>query len=352
MDHSHHHDNMQHSSSTNPSMGKSGHDHHKMMINDFKKRFWISLMVSIPVVVLAPMIQDLFGYKLAFPGAGFLIFILSSIVFFYGGFPFLQGLFKEVKNGADFNILQLNIDEPSGGVTTIPATLAVLTPWDQNEIDTTRSLLFTPKVFGPSNMVNGPFVIDGNSFDLNIINQTIPLNNVEIWEITNQTMIAHPFHIHDVQFYLLTRNGVPVPENERGRKDVVLIPPQFGSIRFITKFEDFADDEVPYMYHCHMLTHEDDGMMGQFTVVGNATGTGELNNAAIEIFPNPTSNAITIKNLTPYTIEIYNTTGQLIEQKMKIEGAVTYDLSAYAPGVYYFNIKTNESNHMYKIIKI
>ncbi|KAA3638942.1 MAG: T9SS C-terminal target domain-containing protein [Bacteroidetes bacterium] len=254
-------------------------------------------------------------------------------------------------NGADFNILQLNVQEPSGGVTTIPSELVSVTPWDQNDVDTTRNLLFTPETFGPSGMVNGPFVIDGNSFDLNVINQVIPLDNVEIWEITNQTMIAHPFHIHDVQFYLLTRNGVQVPENERGRKDVVLIPPQFGTIRFITKFEDFADDEVPYMYHCHMLTHEDEGMMGQFTVVDFTTGVHEFEEASISVYPNPASQSVTLKGLKSSVIELFNTSGQLLEHRETNNEVESIGLSHYSPGIYYLKVKGMDMNRTFKVIK-
>ncbi|MCB9326417.1 MAG: multicopper oxidase domain-containing protein [Lewinellaceae bacterium] len=263
----------------------------------------------------------------------------------------IPGYSSNPLNGADFNILQINVDEPSGGVTTIPTHLTMLTPWDQNDVDTTRNLLFTPEAFGPSGMVNGPFVIDGNSFDLNVINQVIPLDNVEIWEITNQTMIAHPFHIHDVQFYLLTRNGVPVPENEQGRKDVVLIPPQFGSIRFITKFEDFADDEVPYMYHCHMLTHEDEGMMGQFTVVDYSTGIHEFEGESISLYPNPTTQSVTLKGLKPSVIELFNTSGQLLEQRETSKNLESFGLSNYSSGVYYLKVKDMDMNRTFKVIK-
>ena len=254
-------------------------------------------------------------------------------------------------NGSDFDILQLAVGEPTGGVTTIPSTLVDVTPWNESDVDATRNLLFAPKNFGPSNVVNGPFVINGASFDINVINETIPLNNIEIWELTNQSMIAHPFHIHDVQFYILSRNGVPVPANEQGRKDVVIVPPQFGTVRFITKFEDFADDEVPYMYHCHMLTHEDDGMMGQFTVVGNPTAVSETGEEIFSIYPNPTSNVVTLNGHMPATIELFNTSGQLLEKKEMTGGNGQFDLSGYASGVYYFNVISAESSKAYKVVK-
>ncbi len=255
-------------------------------------------------------------------------------------------------NGTDFDILEIVVGEPNGeGVSTIPGNLVEATPWSVTEVDTTRTLLFTPKVFGPSNMVNGPFVINGVSFDLDVINETIPLGNVEIWEITNQTMIAHPFHIHDVQFYILDRNGVAVPENERGRKDVVIVPPQFGTVRFITKFEDFADDEVPYMYHCHMLTHEDDGMMGQFTVVSTMVGTDDFGKESLSIAPNPTADYVTIKGLNSAVIEVYNTTGIQVERRVANSDTETFSLANYPAGAYFFNIINDNQTHSYKVIK-
>lgn len=73
------------------------HDHHAHMIKDFKKRFWISLLISLPIVVLAPMIQDLLGYELRFNNDRYAQFALSSIIFFYGAWPFLKGAKDELK---------------------------------------------------------------------------------------------------------------------------------------------------------------------------------------------------------------------------------------------------------------
>ncbi|MBU1820912.1 MAG: cadmium-translocating P-type ATPase [Bacteroidetes bacterium] len=78
-------------------MGREGHDHHKMMIDDFKKRFWISSVITIPILVFSPMIQDLLGYELLLPGNPYILFALSTIVYFWGGWPFLKGFWKEIK---------------------------------------------------------------------------------------------------------------------------------------------------------------------------------------------------------------------------------------------------------------
>ena len=78
--------------------GHGGHaDHHEHMIEDFKKRFWVSLVLAIPITYLSPMIQMLFNYEVTFTGNMVLLFLLSTIVFFYGGKPFLVGAWDEIK---------------------------------------------------------------------------------------------------------------------------------------------------------------------------------------------------------------------------------------------------------------
>jgi Cu2+-exporting ATPase len=80
-----------------PSHAHAGHDHAEM-VADFRRRFWISAIVSVPVLALSPMIQSFLGLDtaLAFPGDAYLLFALSATVFFYGGWPFLKGLFSEI----------------------------------------------------------------------------------------------------------------------------------------------------------------------------------------------------------------------------------------------------------------
>lgn len=74
--------------------------HHAHMIEDFKKRFWISLILTVPILVFSPMIQEFFGFSLDFTGRPYVVFALSSVIFFYGGWPFLTGLVSEIKDKA------------------------------------------------------------------------------------------------------------------------------------------------------------------------------------------------------------------------------------------------------------
>ena len=84
----------------NPPMNSTGHDHHKMMIDDFRKRFYVTLILTIPVLILSPMIQQWFRFNTSFNGSTYILFALSSIVFFYGGLPFLKGIVEELKQKA------------------------------------------------------------------------------------------------------------------------------------------------------------------------------------------------------------------------------------------------------------
>lgn len=99
MDHtSMNHSDMNHDHHGNVPMGMAGHDHHKMMIRDFQKRFWVCLIFTIPILIFSPMIQTFIGFEWRLPGNSYVLFALSSIVYFWGGWPFLKGFFKEIKN--------------------------------------------------------------------------------------------------------------------------------------------------------------------------------------------------------------------------------------------------------------
>ena len=80
--------------------------------------------------------------------------------------------------------------------------------------------------------------------------------------------------MHGDSFQILSRDGSPPPAHELGWKDVVLVRP-FGTARIIKRFHDYADPVNPYMFHCHILEHEDVGMMGQFVVVDSEAAAVE-----------------------------------------------------------------------------
>jgi P-type Cu2+ transporter len=97
------HQRMSKQSHSGASAGPSGHashggHDHAAMIADFRRRFWVSLALTVPILLLSPLIQEILGLEeaLAFPGADYVLFALSSGVFFYGGWPFLVGFIREM----------------------------------------------------------------------------------------------------------------------------------------------------------------------------------------------------------------------------------------------------------------
>lgn len=111
--------------------------------------------------------------------------------------------------------------------------------------------------------------INGKQMDMDRIDEQLKLHETEIWEISNEGLgmmgnnmgMAHPFHGHGTQFLILDRDGNPPPPNEQGWKDTILVAPG-EKVRAIATF----NHKGLFMYHCHILEHEDAGMMGQFNV--------------------------------------------------------------------------------------
>jgi len=94
----------------------------------------------------------------------------------------------------------------------------------------------------------------------------IPVGDVELWTVTNTSGMPHPLHVHHRQFQVLDVDGAPPPAALAGWKDTVLVGPG-QVVRLLLTFAGVADRDVPYMFHCHVLEHEDHGMMGRFFLI-------------------------------------------------------------------------------------
>lgn len=109
--------------------------------------------------------------------------------------------------------------------------------------------------------------INGEPMDMNRIDFAVTEDTTEIWEISaSGGGIYHNFHPHLVHFAVLDIDGEEPAAHLRGWKDTVFIAPG-RKVRIIARFGNHTDTEFPYMYHCHVLFHEDNGMMGQFVVI-------------------------------------------------------------------------------------
>jgi len=111
--------------------------------------------------------------------------------------------------------------------------------------------------------MNGPggFGINGKPYAMDRIDLRLNAGETELWHVT-APMMVHPFHIHACSFRVVSRKGEPVPWHLSGMKDVALIN---GETELLVQVNNRGTDDLPFMYHCHVLEHEDAGMMGQFT---------------------------------------------------------------------------------------
>ncbi len=263
----------------------------------------------------------------------------------------LTGYNPNPLNGTDFDIMQFNVGAATATpVTTIASPLVTVTSIPEVNSDVSRTITMSPITTGP-NQLNGNFYLNDVLFDINVVNETIQLNNTEIWTIINNSAIAHPFHIHDVQFYILDRDGVAPPQNEQGRKDVVFVKAQ-ETVRFITKFEDFSSP-VPYMYHCHMLIHEDGGMMGQFVVETPLTVEESQLSNKLKVYPNPASNNIHIileGELNIDTIEIVDQLGRIVLDKKINFNEDSVQIEGLSKGIYFLRIYVDNFNITKKVV--
>ncbi|HEX7380970.1 MAG TPA: multicopper oxidase domain-containing protein [Nevskiaceae bacterium] len=187
---------------------------------------------------------------------------------------------------AHIELLQLRVGDATDHDGALPDALADL-PAPQDGPVTRRFALNMAGMGGGDMMRDGPltdvtahsgpggmsmgiggrdiFSINGQFMRMNVIDARIPRGVPEVWEARNAMMMQHSFHMHGTSFRMLSRNGRPPPEEERGWKDVAALDP-FDRVRLALRFDQPAGDAYPFMYHCHMLEHEDNGMMGQFTV--------------------------------------------------------------------------------------
>ncbi|MCH8016927.1 MAG: multicopper oxidase domain-containing protein [Acidobacteria bacterium] len=184
------------------------------------------------------------------------------------GTMFVPPPLQDAWDTADFDLLEIRIGSATAdAVLTLPEALATVTRIPEFDAVNAES----PR---PFELNANPFGINGKRMDMAIIDEQIRLGDTEIWEITNPNSQAHPFHVHGDSFQILSRDGSPPPAHELGWKDVVLVRP-FETVRIIKRFHDYADPVNPYMFHCHILEHEDVGMMGQFVVVDSEAAAVE-----------------------------------------------------------------------------
>ena len=180
----------------------------------------------------------------------------AEIVVDFTGTTGQSFLLRDSYSGISF--LKLNVVANTLAPTTLPATLSTtLTPLSRSQAVRTRAFVLS--------MGQGNVYINGKQMDMTRIDETMTLNQIEILDIQNTSNMDHNFHIHGASFQLLSRDGAAPKAFEAGLKDTVYLPPN-SRVEAIVQFDVATVANAPYMYHCHILEHEDAGMMGQFTV--------------------------------------------------------------------------------------
>ncbi len=267
-----------------------------------------------------------------------------------GGENFPNGPFANALGKKDFVMLHLNFKSATNNaITSIPTVLTNNILLKSADAQITRALTMTDSAGVPGTLGPNTFIINHRLFKLNYIDYQVPLNNTEIWQITNSTAFGHPFHIHDVEFNIISVNGAAPSAAQAGWKDVVFVPGASGGgpggggtpyvIKFIAKFDDYADALHPFMYHCHISLHEDEGMMGQFVVTdpSNKINTNE-NLTSFSLFPNPANQTLYFKfnnsNQNVYYVRIVDALGRTIMMLPAPELNKGIDISQLIPGVY------------------
>ena len=160
--------------------------------------------------------------------------------------------------GGTFDVLQIRAADQLEPAPDLPGTTATLPAADRASASGARSFVL------------GGRIINGRLMDMGRIDEVVTVDTTEIWSVTNQSSLPHNFHVHDGQFRVLSMDGSPPPAELAGWKDTVYVAPT-TTVEMLVRFETYTDPGFPYMYHCHLTVHEDQGMMGQFVVVEPGT---------------------------------------------------------------------------------
>ncbi|MGR3570470.1 multicopper oxidase family protein [Brevirhabdus sp.] len=189
-----------------------------------------------------------------------------------GSSSMMGGMTNRGASGPEFEIMSFAVsDAPLKGPQSLPATLPAQIPDLGQPVRTRDFTLNMSMGMGGmmGSMISGliggggqSMGINGQSYDMGRIDQKVALGETELWRI-NTDMMMHPFHVHGTSFQVLSLQGKKVDQARIGMKDVVHV---MGPSEILVRFDRPAAAETPFMFHCHILEHEDSGMMGQFTV--------------------------------------------------------------------------------------
>ena len=239
-------------------------------------------------------------------------------------------------DNTDFSLLKIDVKAPT--LHAIKEISSSLTTNDMINESSATTRNFQLRGLPMMSMTN--FTINSEQYDHEKINFKVKKDDVMIWNITNQSMMPHPWHIHGNYFYIKSINGQAPPAYMKGRKDVVTIPPMNGSAQIVMKYEDFADSEMPYMYHCHILSHEDGGMMGQFMVEDRTSSVAEnsVDEYLKTTFDEDQIFILSMKGEQIDDIRLFNQMGQLVLRSSEVSDRTSLPIKNIVSGIYIVSV--------------
>ncbi len=160
-------------------------------------------------------------------------------------------------------VLEMRPNGAASGTGLLPDKLATIERIPESEITVDRS--FDMDEERRSRQSGTRWTINGAEFDMSRIDFEVRLGDTERWTLTGDEG-QHVFHPHQTQFQILSINGEPPPPEESGWEDSVLVNDE-REVVIVARFNTYAAEDTPYMFHCHILDHEDLGMMGQFLII-------------------------------------------------------------------------------------
>jgi FtsP/CotA-like multicopper oxidase with cupredoxin domain len=265
------------------------------------------------------------------------------------------------RQGIDLNILRFDVTGTNSSGGMIPSSMTPITYYDPFEATQVRNFNLT-MVSGNMNIHR----INGLTFQMNTIVWDTPQNALEEWKIFNQTSDFHPMHAHGLLWQVYARNNnTNLPPSDKGWKDTVLVNAG-ETVRVLVKFTDYKGI---YLFHCHNLEHEDDGMMLNFRVK-DPIGITRISSEVPEKFklhqnyPNPFNPSTKIRidipasgsqNIESLQLGIYDILGREIAALVKQPLSpgtyeVVWNAAGYASGIYFCKLISGDFAETKKMI--
>lgn len=272
----------------------------------------------------------------------------------------------------DRDLLRIIVGPSAGPLSPIIAFPIPLNPSEQpplSEVTRERTKTFRRDRFAGNN--TPLYNIDSTLMDMMVVNDVVKVDSTELWTIDNKSDRAHPWHIHDIHFWvteIIDAAGDNLSEDDYpelfdGPKDNVLVQPGW-KLSYIATFDDFGTEVAPdssYMYHCHILPHEDNGMMGQFVVwngVGNGWPTSVRDNALstirMDVFPNPARDVLYLDGTSnrESTLRFIDMNGRLVKDLRlpAFDGALELSTAGLPAGMLVMDWRTKEGRGVSRVM--